>query len=130
MTPYVSRNIRQTELESVRAVIYARQSKRRVDESETSTESQIGRGTALAEGKGWKVGRVFQDIGKSGWDPDTERAGFDAMMAAVRAGEVDVVVVFSLARLTLSFPRCAGGADQLVRRGWRGFRFTCSAVAW
>lgn len=100
MTPYVSRNIRQTELESVRAVIYARQSKRRVDESETSTESQIGRGTALAEGKGWMVGRVFQDIGKSGWDPDTERAGFDAMMAAVRAGEVDVVVVFSLARLT------------------------------
>ncbi|MFD9594909.1 recombinase family protein [Kitasatospora sp. NPDC059973] len=96
----MSRNIRPAELESVRAAIYARQSKRRLDDSETSTESQIGRGKSLAEGKGWKVGRVFQDIGKSGWDPDTERAGFDAMMAAVRAGEVDVVVVFSLARLT------------------------------
>lgn len=100
MTPYVSRTIRPAELESVRAVIYARQSKRRLDDSETSTESQISRGTSLAEGKGWTVGRVFQDIGKSGWDPDTQRAGFDAMMAAVRAGEVDVVVVFSLARLT------------------------------
>lgn len=30
----------------------------------------------------------------------------------------------------LRFPRCAGGADQLVRWGLRGFRFTRSAVAW
>ncbi|WP_277438942.1 DUF3962 domain-containing protein [Streptomyces sp. SPB162] len=29
----------------------------------------------------------------------------------------------------LRFPRCAGGADQLVRAGWRGFRFARSAVA-
>ncbi|GAA2973655.1 hypothetical protein GCM10010446_67530 [Streptomyces enissocaesilis] len=32
--------------------------------------------------------------------------------------------------LNLRFPRCTGGADQLVRWGLRGFRFTRSAVAW
>lgn len=29
----------------------------------------------------------------------------------------------------LRFPRHSGGADQLVREGWRGFRFARSAVA-
>ncbi|WP_063775112.1 recombinase family protein [Streptacidiphilus anmyonensis] len=100
MMPYLSRTIPSSELESVRAVIYARQSKRRTDESEASTESQVARATALAEGKGWAVGEVFQDVGKSGWDPEAQRDGFEAMMKAVRAGEVDVVIVFTLSRLT------------------------------
>ncbi|MDX3524860.1 hypothetical protein [Streptomyces scabiei] len=30
---------------------------------------------------------------------------------------------------TMRFPRCAVGADQLVRAGWRVFRFVGSAVA-
>ncbi|MFF1846866.1 recombinase family protein [Streptomyces sp. NPDC058217] len=44
--------------------------------------------------------RHFADVGKSGWDPGVVRPAFEEMMAAVRAGHVDAVVVFSLSRLT------------------------------
>ncbi|GHE28807.1 hypothetical protein GCM10017771_44120 [Streptomyces capitiformicae] len=35
----------------------------------------------------------FADVGKSGWDPNVERPEFEEMMAAVRAGHVDAVVI-------------------------------------
>ncbi|MER8100451.1 recombinase family protein [Kitasatospora sp. NPDC094016] len=50
--------------------------------------------------KGRENNGHFEDVGKSGWDPDVTRPGFEEMMAAVRAGRVDAVIVVSLSRLT------------------------------
>ncbi|MFM9615221.1 recombinase family protein [Streptomyces niveiscabiei] len=87
-------------LDTVRVALYARQSKARPDESEASPEAQLFAGGALAASRGWKVVREFKDIGRSGWDPEAIRPGFEDLMDFVRSGEVDVVVVNELSRLT------------------------------
>ncbi|MFJ5076805.1 recombinase family protein [Streptomyces sp. NPDC088553] len=80
--------------------MYARQSKARPDSSEASPEAQLAAGEALAASRGWEVVHAFKDVGKSGWDPHAIRPAFEELMSAVRAGEVDVVVVNELSRLT------------------------------
>ncbi|ARF55125.1 hypothetical protein B1H19_13780 [Streptomyces gilvosporeus] len=87
-------------LDHVRAVSYIRQSKRREDDSQGSPLAQRDRCSSLIASKGWDDAGHFEDVGKSGWDPRVHRPGFEEMMAAVRAGHVDAVVVFSLSRLT------------------------------
>jgi site-specific DNA recombinase len=87
-------------LDHVRAVSYIRQSKRREDDSASSPEAQRTKCEALITAKGWDNAGHFADVGKSGWDPKVVRPEFEEMMAAVRAGHVDAVVVFSLSRLT------------------------------
>ncbi|MEV6384453.1 recombinase family protein [Streptomyces sp. NPDC051773] len=84
----------------MRAVSYIRQSKQREDESKASPEAQRTKCEALITAKGWDIAGHFADVGKSGWDPNVERPEFEELMAAVRAGHVDAVVVFSLSRLT------------------------------
>lgn len=51
----------------------------------------------------------FADIGKSGWDPDVTRPGFADLMDAVRAGQVDIVLVFALSS---THPTRRGGGDD------------------
>lgn len=87
-------------MDDVRAVCYIRQSKKREDDSQGSPIAQRERCAAMIASKGWDHAGVFEDIGKSGWDPRVSRPGFEEMMTAVRAGEVDAVVVFALSRLT------------------------------
>ncbi|MCM1972637.1 recombinase family protein [Streptomyces sp. G1] len=87
-------------LDTVRVAVYARQSKARPDSSEASPEAQLAAGTSLADSRGWRVVHRFKDVGRSGWDPKAVRPGFEELMTAVRAGEVDVVVVNELSRLT------------------------------
>ncbi|MEH6373277.1 recombinase family protein [Streptomyces sp. KLMMK] len=84
----------------MRAVSYIRQSKRREDDSQASPIAQRERCSSLVASKGWDDAGHFEDVGKSGWDPGVHRPGFEEMMAAVRGGHVDAVVVFSLSRLT------------------------------
>ncbi|MGW3596385.1 recombinase family protein [Streptomyces sp. NPDC005167] len=84
----------------MRAVSYIRQSKKREDDSASSPEAQRTKCEALITAKGWDNAGHFADVGKSGWDPGVVRPAFEEMMAAVRAGHVDAVVVFSLSRLT------------------------------
>ncbi|MFD5518637.1 recombinase family protein [Streptomyces sp. NPDC127066] len=84
----------------MRAVSYIRQSKKREDDSASSPEAQRTKCEALITAKGWDNAGHFADVGKSGWDPKIVRPEFEEMMAAVRAGHVDAVVVFSLSRLT------------------------------
>lgn len=79
---------------------YIRQSKKREDDSASSPEAQRTKCEALITAKGWDNAGHFADVGKSGWDPGVVRPAFEEMMAAVRAGHVDAVVVFSLSRLT------------------------------
>ncbi len=62
--------------------------------------AQHERCSSLIASKGWEDSGHFEDVGKSGWDPNTVRPGFEEMMSTVRAGHVDAVVVFSLSRLT------------------------------
>ncbi|MHA4819939.1 recombinase family protein [Streptomyces aculeolatus] len=87
-------------MDTVRVAVYARQSKARPDSSEASPEAQLAAGDALALSRGWQVVHRFKDVGRSGWDPNAIRPGFDELMTAVRAGEVDAVVVNELSRLT------------------------------
>ncbi|HEY8979309.1 MAG TPA: recombinase family protein [Streptomyces sp.] len=87
-------------MDTVRVALYARQSKARPDESEASPEAQLFAGESLAASRGWRVVHTFKDVGRSGWDPDVIRPGFEDLMATVRAGKVDVVIVNELSRLT------------------------------
>lgn len=87
-------------MDTVHAVIYARQSAARTDGSEVSPEAQIAAGRALCESRGWVVAGVFADVGRSGWDPRVTRPEFEKMMDQVRADGVGAVVVNELSRLT------------------------------
>ncbi|MER6531588.1 recombinase family protein [Streptomyces sp. NPDC001508] len=99
MTPFVALPGSEA-LDTVRVAVYARQSKARPDSSEASPEAQLSAGEALAASRGWEVVHTFKDVGRSGWDPKAVRPGFEELMTAVRGGEVDVVVVNELSRLT------------------------------
>ncbi|MFF9849960.1 recombinase family protein [Streptomyces litmocidini] len=99
VTPFVSA-VGAEKLDTVRVAVYARQSKARPDSSEASPEAQVTAGQMLAASRGWEVVRTFKDVGRSGWDPNAVRPEFEGLMAAVRAGEIDVVVVNELSRLT------------------------------
>lgn len=83
-----------------RAILYARQSKLNEDGSDASPLMQWEAGEALCAARGYRVVKRFRDVGKSGWDPSVQRGGFDEMMQWVRDGKCDVVVIFTLSRLT------------------------------
>ncbi|MFB6848219.1 recombinase family protein [Streptomyces sp. NPDC056373] len=83
-----------------RAVLYARQSKLNEDGSDASPVMQWEAGEALCAARGYRVVHRFKDVGKSGWDPSTQRDGFEEMMRWVREAKCDVVVIFTLSRLT------------------------------
>jgi len=79
----------------VRAVIYVRVSTDgQVDG--TSLDEQIRVCRAFCEAKGWNVVAVFREEGASG--AKASRPELDRLMLAVRAGEVDAVVVAKLDR--------------------------------
>ncbi|WP_329563772.1 recombinase family protein [Kitasatospora sp. NBC_01266] len=104
----------------MRAVSYIRQSKKREDDSQASPAAQRTKTEALIIAKGWENTGHFEDVGKSGWDPNVTRPGFEELMAAVRAGHVDAVVVFSLSRLTRQGALEAMKInDELARHGVR-----------
>jgi DNA invertase Pin-like site-specific DNA recombinase len=81
-----------------RAVGYVRQSRRK--DSEASPESQRASIEAFCQSQGWDLVRFHEDIGVSGWDVSVQRPGLDAVLADVRAGRVDRVVVRDLSRLS------------------------------
>ncbi len=53
----------------------------------------------LAAARGWEVGGVFVDDDKSAFS-GKRRAGYEAMVEAVKAGEVDAIVAWAPDRLT------------------------------
>lgn len=57
-------------------------------------------GEGLCQAKQYNPVAAFVDTGKSGWDPKTKREGFEELMRWVREHRLDVVVIFSLSRLT------------------------------
>jgi site-specific DNA recombinase len=81
---------------SIRAAIYARYS------SENQREASIADQVRLCEERiareGWVRAKICQDAGISGATP--LRPGYQALMAAARAGEFDVIVAEALDRLS------------------------------
>jgi site-specific DNA recombinase len=81
----------------LRAGIYIRLS---VDhDQQTSTERQEADCRALAEAKGFEVAKAYPDVGVSGYRA-VDRPQYDQLLDDVRAGQIDVIVVWKLDRLT------------------------------
>ncbi|MCW8088264.1 recombinase family protein [Sabulicella glaciei] len=81
---------------AVRTVIYVRFSSE--NQSEASVDDQIRICRARAEREGWVVENVFVDAAISG--ATALRPGYQALLAAMRTGRVDVVLSESLDRLS------------------------------
>ncbi len=80
----------------MRAVIYARYSSD-LQRAE-SIEDQVRVCQARAEHEGWPVVEVFSDAAISG--ATLIRPGIQALMQAIRAGNIDVVLTESLDRIS------------------------------
>lgn len=80
-----------------RAAIYTRLSKDRAEER--SREDQEADCRALCALKGFNVVALHTDL-ESGYRRNARRAGYDALLDDLRAGAVDVVVIWKLDRLT------------------------------
>lgn len=83
-----------------RAVIYCRQSKLNEDGSSASPTMQKDAGEGLCQARSYNPVACFTDAGKSGWNPAVVRPGFEEMMTWVRERKCDVVVIYTLSRLT------------------------------
>lgn len=86
----------------------------RVSTNDQSTASQEHELNAYCERRGWRDVQVFSDQ-LSG--AKFVRPGLDALMAAVRAGKIERVVVFKLDRLGRSLPHLALILEELGRYG-------------
>lgn len=98
-----------------RAVIYVRQSKARDDGSTASPQMQRTAGEAHCVGQGFTPVACFSDVGKSGWDPKVVRPAFEEMMTWVREKKCDVVVIYTLSRLTRQGAIEALAIEKLMR---------------
>ena len=83
-----------------KVALYIRVSTARQDQEGYSIPLQKDRLIAYCKAKGWAVAGVFIDPGHSG--SSLERPGMEALMAAVQAGDFDVVLVYKLDRLSRS----------------------------
>ena len=79
----------------MRTAIYARVS---TDDRQT-TENQLRELRATAASRGWEVVAEYVDEGISGAKGREGRPGYDAMLKAVEAGQVDVVAAWAVDRL-------------------------------
>ena len=81
-----------------RAVGYVRVSTEEQAREGVSLEAQVERIKALAVAKGWDLDGVIQDRGFSG--KDLNRPGIQDLINRCKAGEIDVVIVYKVDRLT------------------------------
>lgn len=82
-----------------RAAMYLRVSTDEQARSGLGLADQRARGEAMAQLHGWDPPRAFLDEGVSGTKDERKRAGLRALLAAVAAGEVDVVIISEFSRL-------------------------------
>src|SRR5215471_8773009 len=81
----------------LRAGVYARLSE--TYDAAESVPTQLERGGAHAARRGWALAARFKDDGYSGFKKIT-RDGFAELIAAIERGEIDVVIVRDVDRLT------------------------------
>jgi DNA invertase Pin-like site-specific DNA recombinase len=94
----------------VKAVAYLR-----VSTSDQSTDSQLDAIQGHAVPKGLEIVQVFEDEGISG--ARRSRPALDQMMASVRHGEAQAVIVYKIDRLGRSMYHLVNLVDELGRLG-------------
>src|SRR4051812_32017889 len=85
----------------------------RVSTDKQTTDNQRRELEAVAERSGWKVVKVYEDAGISGFKGRDKRPGLDAMMKAVNAKEFDMVASWSVDRLGRSLTDLLGILQNL-----------------
>jgi DNA invertase Pin-like site-specific DNA recombinase len=84
---------------TARIGIYARLSEDR-DGQQTATARQIADCEGYAARRDWEVADTFEDVDTSAFIKKSKRPEFERMLGALRAGDIDGVVVWKLDRLT------------------------------
>ena len=82
--------------------IYARVS-RAGDERQRSIKGQIADCQVSLKERGLPAGEVFIDSGRSAWNPQVKRPGWEALMRRMETGESAGVIVFDLERFARNF---------------------------
>jgi site-specific DNA recombinase len=105
----------------LRAGVYGRLSE--TYDAAESVPTQIDRGTGHARRRGWTVVATFKDDGYSAFKEVT-RDGFGDLIAAIEAGQVDVVIVRDIDRLTRNLTDRNAFEKACVRHGVRLSAYT------
>jgi len=105
----------------LRAGVYARLSE--TYDAAESVPIQLERGTEHAARRGWTVAATFKDDGYSAFKEIT-RDGFGELIAAIEAGQVDVVIVREIDRLTRNLTDWNDFEKACVRHGVRLSAYT------
>lgn len=113
----------------MRCAVYARIS-RDPEEQSAGVDRQLVRGKETALSRGWTVSATFVDNDASGYRG--ERPGFDELQDAIRAGEIEVVLVQHQDRLARNVTAFRRFADLCVEHDvrietWAGPLDTASA---
>lgn len=98
-----------------RAAIYTRQSLDK-DGSGLAIERQLADDERLCEARGWQVVARESDNDMSGYS-GRERPGYERILAMMRSGTVDVVVVWAVDRLTRRLADLVGIIDLCEQTG-------------
>jgi site-specific DNA recombinase len=95
-----------------------------------SVPTQLDRGTGHTAQRGWTVVATFKDDGYSAFKEIT-RDGFGDLIAAIEVGQVDVVIVRDIDRLTRNLTDWNAFEKACVRHGVRLSAYTgvCPAGA-
>src|SRR5258705_1515028 len=105
----------------LRAGLYGRLSE--TYDAAESVPTQIERGAGHAARRGWTVVATFKDDGYSAFREIT-RDGFGELIAAIEAGQVDVVIVRDIDRLTRNLTDWNAFEKACVRHGVRLSAYT------
>src|SRR5258707_1349034 len=84
--------------EAGRAAIYTRMSYA-LDDDQTKVADQERRCRELAAARELAVAAVYCDNNQSAWRVGRKRKGWDAMLAAIEAGQLDVIIAYHGDRL-------------------------------
>jgi DNA invertase Pin-like site-specific DNA recombinase len=82
-----------------------------------TTENQRHELEAIAGRSGWRVVEVFEDNGISGAKGRDRRPGFDRLLKAVTARQIDMVAAWSIDRLGRSMQHLIGFLEELKAVG-------------
>jgi DNA invertase Pin-like site-specific DNA recombinase len=89
----------------------------RVSTDQQTTENQRRVLLEVAERSGWHVVEVFADEGISGSKSRDQRPGFDALLKAVARSEIQMVVAWSVDRISRSLPDLVNFLSELQGKG-------------
>lgn len=89
----------------------------RVSTDQQTTENQRRVLLEVAERSGWEVVAIFEDQGISGAKGRDQRPGFDALLKALARSEIQMVVAWSVDRLSRSLSDLVAFLSDLQAKG-------------